>query len=977
MVSLPADRSVNAGRWVTLTATSTDAACEWSQLSGTSVELESTGLVVRFLAPAAAGALVLRATDSAGSDDIVIRVTRAASRGNGTRLWSRTGRELGQVRDTYAHPFAATSIWNVPIGDKAVYVPLGLTAPTNGYSTDDVHIVFTPGAPLRSLVDRGYWWPWTSGTSVPGTDTGVQVQVPDAWIIAPPGPTSFPNNATAALQANGLAREFQYTVRPTVGSNISISDAPRATFDLTGTGRSESYGAHGGSGMTCIGGTIRHGELTSPDPIRHALAITMNMRKWGTQQGGAITNGYRWPAIAADAYYDGPNGYGVRGSDGKDGVGMGSLLAIPATVDLASLGFETPQGAKIARAYQDYGAYVVDDSDDDGGNWDCHLLNVEYDVYGEFPAIDSSTGSPTESAAFRRDMDKVFTRLALVDNNTAATPGGGGVPRVPLASLLPGHRPPTAPPEIGYVGAGASVTANAVNASTAAQVPLASTTPGHFNLVAINVKPETNTVDPGALQAPDGWTVIATAYDAGSPGVRLTLIGKHHSASDPAAVTVTWSVTSSYAAVSLAYSGVDATAPIQQATATAQPASSVTFPAGTITTSSPGWVITAAGHRSGGTWTMPDTPRATAAVSSSVNVALSDTAAPVPAGAVTKSATSTAGTSVGVAAVLALQAGTPPPPGEAVEPRVAAGFTQQVLDSNFTSGLDPAWRMEPDGSTYGSSGGSVVVWSHANIQTGPAMTGDGQTLQLRSTFDGTTYRGGMVQTRTGSAPFGGTLFPRYAWYEARLRVPNGKALWSGIWLRHKHGSSACEVDISEFINGDTPGHGRFTLHRRAVDGGPTVTGLGARNVYWQHPYEADGTTRAVPQWRTVACGIRPANGDPNNPSAAVVFEVYLDGVLQHSFIDSDATYWTSLAADDAFDICLWGSQVGGAWMGAPDDPLGYSRYLNGGAGGCIHGGTAPDACTASFGGVPMVPMDWDPLQSTFEVDYVRVWKYTG
>ena len=440
MVSLPADRAVSAGQWVTLTATSTDAACEWSQLSGTGVDLEATGLVARFLAPAAAGALVLRATDSAGSDDIVIRVTRAASRGNGTRLWGRVAREIARARDPHAQPFAATSIWNVPIGDHAVYVPLNMTAPTNGYSTDDVHIVFTPGAPLRSLVDRGYWWPWTSGTSVPGTDTGVQVQVPDTWIIAPPGPTSFPNNATAALQADGLAREFQYTVRPTVGSNISISDAPRATFDLTGTGQSTSHGAHGGAGMTCIGGTIRYGELTSPDPIRHALAVTMNMRRWGTQQGGQITNGYRWPAIAADAYYDGPNGYGVRGSGGKDGVGMGSLLAIPAAVDLASLGFETPQGAKIARAYQDYGAYVVDDSDDDDGNWDCHLHNAEASVYSEFPGIDAPTNT-----AFRRDMDKVFTRLALVDNNSPTAVGGGGVPRIPLPYPFPGKKPPVPP----------------------------------------------------------------------------------------------------------------------------------------------------------------------------------------------------------------------------------------------------------------------------------------------------------------------------------------------------------------------------------------------------------------------------------------------------------------------------------------------------------------------------------------------------
>ena len=974
MVSLPADRAVSAGQWVTLTATSTDAACEWSQLSGTGVDLEATGLVARFLAPAAAGALVLRATDSAGSDDIVIRVTRAASRGNGTRLWGRVAREIARGRDVLAHPFATTSIWNVPIGDRAVYVPLGLTAPTNGYSTDDVHIVFTPGAPLRSLVDRGYWWPWTSGTSVPGTDTGVQVQVPDAWIIAPPGPTSFPNNATAALQADGLAREFQYTVRPTVGSNISISDAPRATFDLTGTGQSTSYGAHGGAGMTCIGGTIRYGELTSPDPIRHALAITMNMRRWGTQQGGQITNGYRWPAIAADAYYDGPNGYGVRGSGGKDGVGMGSLLAVPASVNLDTLGFETSQGAKIARAYQDYGAYVVDDSDDDGGNWDCHLLNVEASVYDEFPEID--TGST--NTAFKRDMDKVFTRLALVDNNAPATMGGGGVPRIALHPPLAGQRPTVAQPDIAYSGAGPTATADGANAVTSAAIPLASTTPGHYNIIAINVKPEVNTTDPGTLVTPAGWETIATGYDSGSPSVRLTLIGKHHAAADPITVSVTWEVVSSFAAASVAYANVSAGDPIQQATATPQAASSAAFPTGAITTDQPGWLITAAGCRTGGTWTMPDTTRTAAAVSSSVSVAISDTAADTAPGTHSRTPTFTASTSVGVAAIAALRPGAPPAAEPPVEQRVAAGFTQLVLDSNFTDGLDPEWRMEPNGSTYGANNNVIGIWSHSNVSTGPATVGTGSTLKLASTYDGTTYRAGMVQTRTGSSvPFGGVLFPRYAWYEFRMRIPIGKSLWGGAWLRHRHGASTCEVDISENFGGGSPGHSRFTVHRKASAGAATTTGLGKNNLYLQQPYEADGTTRAVPQWHTIACSIRPENGVPGAATDRVVFDVYIDGVHRHSWMDTSAAYWTGLETEQAFDICLQGMQIGGTWNGHPDDPIGYSRWINGGAGGCILSGTPPNECATSFNGVPIVPNVWDALHGTLEVDYVRVWKYTG
>lgn len=80
-----------------------------------------------------------------------------------------------------------------------------------------------------------------------------------------------------------------------------MSGALRATYDLKGDGLATGpIGTHGGSGMTAIGGTIRYGELSGSTHIRHTLALTMNMKKWGTKQGGNITNGYRWPAISAE-----------------------------------------------------------------------------------------------------------------------------------------------------------------------------------------------------------------------------------------------------------------------------------------------------------------------------------------------------------------------------------------------------------------------------------------------------------------------------------------------------------------------------------------------------------------------------------------------------------------------------------------------------------------------------------------------------
>ena len=339
------------------------------------------------------------------------------------------------VRDKYLWPFASTSIWNLPLGSGAVYRPLRLTPPTVAYGADAVYLSFSPTAPLRSLVDRGYWWPWRSGPLLSGRSTGVRVRVPDGWVIPPPPAGETPNRASAALEAGGtVAREWQYSVRPSPQSDISMFGGPRARFLLTGDGLQGSQpGAHGGSGMTAIGGTIRRGELTGPVPIRHALAVTMNMRKWGTK-GGRITNGFRWPATSADAYWNGGagRGYGTltaTGGSSRDGLGMGTLLAIPANVDLRTLHLETRAGAKLAWTQQNYGAYVVDDSLDPG-DWDVHRLDVEAGVLRELPALDTYPGTNTP---FGRDMNKIFVRLAVVDNNSPSSIGGGGTLRQPLA----------------------------------------------------------------------------------------------------------------------------------------------------------------------------------------------------------------------------------------------------------------------------------------------------------------------------------------------------------------------------------------------------------------------------------------------------------------------------------------------------------------------------------------------------------------
>lgn len=58
-------------------------------------------------------------------------------------------------------------------------------------------------------------------------------------------------------------------------------------------------------------------------------------------------------------------------------------------MDLDALGFETAEGAKLAWTHQNYGAYVVDNSEDDGTH-DIHSLNVEARAFAEFPGLETS-----------------------------------------------------------------------------------------------------------------------------------------------------------------------------------------------------------------------------------------------------------------------------------------------------------------------------------------------------------------------------------------------------------------------------------------------------------------------------------------------------------------------------------------------------------------------------------------------------------
>jgi len=98
--------------------------------------------------------------------------------------------------------------------------------------------------------------------------------------------------------------------------------------------------------MPNYAGIIRNGELTS-GVINHALGVVLGPE--------ALTASYVSPAITMDS----------NTSIYSGALPIGTLLAIPSTVNLTGLGLTTAQGKILAKAAQQYGMYNIDTAGSD------------------------------------------------------------------------------------------------------------------------------------------------------------------------------------------------------------------------------------------------------------------------------------------------------------------------------------------------------------------------------------------------------------------------------------------------------------------------------------------------------------------------------------------------------------------------------------------------------------------------------------
>ena len=382
-----------------------------------------------------------RATGACGTSNRLVAILSLAlagcggggDGGPGAAQGSATDQQMNGAsvayRDPLQQPFSSDSIWNTPIGSDARYTRADFPAVPGGDTwapmpqIDDEILVLRPKATLTPIYydDAG----WTGGNRCDGRGRVLaQVPLPGDYLV----PHSRSNNSAAILAPDGrTVIQVQPFTRCTAGAGAtSIVRFP--DVDLYGDGR---LGAHGGSGLSAIGGTLRLGELRpgSDRGPQHALKVNVYAKEM-LFRCSVRSDCFRWPATKADSYAVGH--YGALSSSTNRAMRMGALLAIPAWRDINSLKLETTPGRQLAWTLQNYGAYIVDDT------WGpSFMFNVETGPDGSFrEQFKADWGFALEqrvrdNTPWSRDVQRLMQALHVVDNNAPGSIGGGGHPLQP------------------------------------------------------------------------------------------------------------------------------------------------------------------------------------------------------------------------------------------------------------------------------------------------------------------------------------------------------------------------------------------------------------------------------------------------------------------------------------------------------------------------------------------------------------------
>ncbi len=303
-------------------------------------------------------------------------------------------------RDVVRRPFADSSPWNTPIGSGAKFVPVESEAfdfAKNGAALlparmDRPVYVAQSGDPLVSVAMR-YGFDELTKLHLPASALADSRRLVNCTVIDAP---------------TGVAVELIQASRDADGVSALLS----YTSDLRGEGIPPAQVGHTWSGMPLVAGVIRDGELAGG--IRHALAAMV--LHTGLSRGGADGQPFVWPSRHMPVETKLIAHMAATGN-----VHFGTLLAIPAGVDIAKLGVGTSGPAfEVARALQDYGAYVTHSyapaPTPDG--W----VQPHFEFFADGVADE-------ELRSLMPLISKLAPHLKVVANNSPENPGGGGKPR--------------------------------------------------------------------------------------------------------------------------------------------------------------------------------------------------------------------------------------------------------------------------------------------------------------------------------------------------------------------------------------------------------------------------------------------------------------------------------------------------------------------------------------------------------------------
>jgi hypothetical protein len=257
---------------------------------------------------------------------------------------------------------------------------------------------------------------------------------------------------------------------------------------------------------------------------------------------------------------------------------------------------------------------------------------------------------------------------------------------------------------------------------------------------------------------------------------------------------------------------------------------------------------------------------------------------------------------------------------------------------------------------------------NVTVGTGSAGATGGTSMKMlskRENYGGRNFTAGMIASKNVNY-----YLPRYCRIEMRQKIPHGQGVWPAEWLTAKSGGAdMVEIDIMEYFHAQIPGRLLCTLHRKNNAG---TTQYNVHKNFGGTFFENPTTT---PGWHTIVFEVYPESGSPTAPNTNVRMKAYLNGTLMWNYLDTQALYWTTNGGSDSsfYNLYLQGSQIDGRYVGHPDGPLGYDHIRD----ACIIGGTKPSSCTTVKNGINVIYPTFGDPSSTYEIDYIKVWKYTG